>query len=236
MDEQAKQEIAFFGKITAGVTHEMKNILAIIGESTGLMQDLLALDNSATALCDRLNKALGTIDRQIERGVELSNRLNRFAHGPDSGICNVDTAEAGEQVSALCQRFARLKKVTLDRVPSPSNQAPALWIDPVELQMVLFFAIDCCLSLAPADSRIRFCCENKSGCTFVLAVEDGSQRPSDFTDLLTALPSWHRLEAMAARLNAGIEPGRQFCGLSLVFPQAPGRPAECSKDQGPKGA
>lgn len=43
MKENENSEIVFFGKITAGITHEMKNVLAIIKESSGLMEDLILL-------------------------------------------------------------------------------------------------------------------------------------------------------------------------------------------------
>lgn len=34
-------EIRFMGRITAGITHEMRNVLAVIRESAGLIQDLM---------------------------------------------------------------------------------------------------------------------------------------------------------------------------------------------------
>ena len=39
MKDNENGEIVFFGKITAGITHEMKNVLAIIKESSGLVED-----------------------------------------------------------------------------------------------------------------------------------------------------------------------------------------------------
>ena len=38
------EEIAFMGKVTASLSHEIKNTLAIINESVGLMGDLLGKD------------------------------------------------------------------------------------------------------------------------------------------------------------------------------------------------
>ena len=47
MVETDLREVAFLGRITAAFTHEMKNVLAIIKESAGLMEDLLALSQEA---------------------------------------------------------------------------------------------------------------------------------------------------------------------------------------------
>ncbi len=43
MNNRDLSETAFMGKITAAITHEMKNVLAIIKESAGLMEDLLSV-------------------------------------------------------------------------------------------------------------------------------------------------------------------------------------------------
>ncbi|MCP3901564.1 MAG: sensor histidine kinase, partial [Desulfobacteraceae bacterium] len=37
---------AFFGKITASITHEIQNVLAIIKENAGLMEDFLLINQS----------------------------------------------------------------------------------------------------------------------------------------------------------------------------------------------
>ena len=81
---RVNRQVAFFGRITASITHEMKNVLAIIKETSGLMQDILAFSNEG--VCpheDKLKGTLHTISEQIERGVELTSRLNRVAHDPD---------------------------------------------------------------------------------------------------------------------------------------------------------
>ena len=51
-----KRQVAFFGRMTAGITHEMKNVLAIIKESSGLMQDCAntiqkTTGNKVTRIC-----------------------------------------------------------------------------------------------------------------------------------------------------------------------------------------
>ena len=38
-----EQELAFFGRIGADVTHDVRNVLSVIGEYAGLLDDLLAM-------------------------------------------------------------------------------------------------------------------------------------------------------------------------------------------------
>ena len=113
MTQHPQTEIAFFGRITAGVTHELKNVLAIINEASGLMQDLMTLSKETPAYHDRFQKALTSIKGQIQRGQNLIAKLNQFAHTPDVNIRAVDLFDAAGHLVALSQRFAALKNVTL---------------------------------------------------------------------------------------------------------------------------
>ena len=120
-------EIAFMGKITAGVTHEMKNVLAIIRESAGLMEDLLSVakDDSFPAR-EKFLKILSGIDDQVTRGVGLANALNQFAHGPDQPLATVDMNGLIDQLVFLCQRFALSKRLHLKKCGSRSTTALSL--------------------------------------------------------------------------------------------------------------
>ncbi len=136
-------EAAFFGRITAAFTHDMKNVLAIIRESAGLMEDLLSMSQNASfPHKDRFTRSLGTIQAQVKRGVDLSSRLNHFAHSPDQDLATVDLNEILELIVFLSERFARLKGVSLTL--KPHAQAVPVVASPVGLQMVVFTCLECC--------------------------------------------------------------------------------------------
>ena len=60
-----REDLAFFGKIGADVTHEMRNVLSIVGENAGLLDDQLALAESGKALdYEKLKKLSARITRQ----------------------------------------------------------------------------------------------------------------------------------------------------------------------------
>jgi len=142
MSEHEPKEIVFFGKITAGMTHEMKNVLAIVKESAGLMEDLIQLDPSSaeSSHAGRMLGALKTINEQVNRGVELTSRLNRFAHDADRAIQSFDVNDLMRNLIALTQRFARLKNVTLAMVPGP--EPIMIESRAVLLQMLLFVLME----------------------------------------------------------------------------------------------
>ena len=51
MSTTENREAAFIGLITAGATHELRNVLAIVKESTGLIADIV---DSGVTLAERL--------------------------------------------------------------------------------------------------------------------------------------------------------------------------------------
>jgi len=109
-----RQEVAFFGKISAAMTHDIRNVLGIIRESSGLMLDLLSLcEDGAFRYQQKFNSLLTAIQDQVNRGVELATQFNRFAHSMDQPVMEVDGNEMVQQVAYLMQRFARLRRVQL---------------------------------------------------------------------------------------------------------------------------
>ena len=125
MDKCEDKEVAFFGKITAGITHELKNVLAIIRESAGLMEDIMSISPEAIiSYQEKFENSMEKIKDQIKRGVELTDRLNKFAHSTDEAIAKIDLHATIEQLVALSQRFVGLKNVVLkaDPLEQPGRQ------------------------------------------------------------------------------------------------------------------
>ena len=114
--EVKANELAFFGKIAAGVTHELKNVLAIIKESNGLMADLLAmLKETPFVYREKFQRSIGRIEEQVRRGTEITSRFNGFAHGVDHPVASIDLNAIVAQTVLLAARFARLQHVELRR-------------------------------------------------------------------------------------------------------------------------
>ena len=195
------KEIAFFGKITAGITHEMKNVLAIIRESAGLIEDLLSLSPETSGTHrEKIQKALGTVQNQVQRGVELTDRLNRFAHTPDHPTARIDLRDALEHLTALAQRFARLKQVLL-RQTAPSDPIH-LETRPLELQMALFHGVACCLDLLPADSELEALPRPaEKGATVEFRCRTAQPKAGNFAEGVAASVNWTALQESAAALG-----------------------------------
>src|SRR4030067_193492 len=83
--------LAFFGSITASFSHEINNIMAIIGELAGLMEDLLRVaDLGHPPQLERFRRVSERIGTQVKRGEEMIKRLNRFAHTMDEPVKTIE--------------------------------------------------------------------------------------------------------------------------------------------------
>ncbi|MEJ2236131.1 MAG: hypothetical protein P8X67_19675, partial [Syntrophobacterales bacterium] len=114
------KEIAFMGKVTASLSHEIKNTLAIINESVGLMGDLLLQDAPENwPQYSRLTELTASIEEQVQRSADIIKRLNQFAHSMDKSLVDIDLNELVQEITTLAQRFARLKRVQLGVEAAP---------------------------------------------------------------------------------------------------------------------
>jgi C4-dicarboxylate-specific signal transduction histidine kinase len=115
LDTIGETGLQFFGKITASVSHEIKNVLAIINENAGLLEDFtLMADRGKPIDPARLKTMAAAVKKQISRADDIVKRMNRFAHSTDEAIRTIDLNDALELIVALSNRFASMRSVTLE--------------------------------------------------------------------------------------------------------------------------
>ena len=105
--------LAFFGKVNASISHELKNIMAIISETAGLLGDLADLASTGNPVePDVLKNCAGSIMEEIQRGFSTIRQMNRFSHSIDYPHPNgrpARSARPGDQpvrFSQLCRKGA----------------------------------------------------------------------------------------------------------------------------------
>jgi len=148
-----EQALSFFGAITASLSHEINNSVAIITELSGLQEDLLLgaeqgrpIDNS------KMLELSQRITSQVKKGRELIKRLNRFAHTVDNAIKDYDLREVLDQLAALAQRFAFLKGVNLET--SLEEESVKIRGNPFGLQQAVFICIRLVIDASNKDETI----------------------------------------------------------------------------------
>src|SRR5210317_653059 len=77
--------LAFFGKVSASISHELKNVMAIISETAGLLGDLSDMASTGKPIApDMLKSCTDSIVEEIQRGFSTIRQMNRFAHSVDT--------------------------------------------------------------------------------------------------------------------------------------------------------
>ena len=159
-------EVEFIGKITAGVTHEINNVLASIREISGLMTDILSMtDEKSFPRKEKFHTSLDKVQNQVQRGVKLTSQLNKFSHLSDSNKTEIDLYESIQHMIFLTERFARIKNVSL--IHQSSDKSVTLISDPLKLQMALFNCIAYLLNHISDGGEINLSQEKKGNEIFI---------------------------------------------------------------------
>lgn len=145
--------LQFFGKVTASVSHEIRNVFAIINENVGLLQDLSLLAEKGRAFDTARVKALAEkMKAQIRRGDEIIENMNRFAHSVDETVKRVDLGETLDLAIKLARRFAAMRKVSLELKPASAKVRITTY--PFYLQNLIWQCLDLATAICGEDKTI----------------------------------------------------------------------------------
>ena len=146
--------LQFFSKMSASISHEIKNVLAIINENAGLLEDFtLMADRGMPIDPAKLKKLSATVLKQVNRADGIIKNMNRLAHSIDETVTTVDLNEIIELLIALTDRFAAMRCVSIE---------PKLSENPVKIKTSPFFLMNLlwlCLDFAMTASGTGKCVE-----------------------------------------------------------------------------
>jgi hypothetical protein len=148
-----EMELAFFGTITASISHELNNVLSIINEYSGLLADLVAADKEGIPIeKEKINKIAQNIIDQIKRERDIIKLLNRFAHRVDSPVVQFNLNDLANDIVRLARRFASIKKVTLE-ITLP-QESISLTNNPFGVQHAIFSCLNLVLDFSNTNDII----------------------------------------------------------------------------------
>ncbi len=212
-------EAAFLATMTASATHEVRNVLAIIKESAGLMEDIVHVFGKTGKLDqEKVSRAVGRIDAQVKRGADVLTNLNRLSHTLDSGLAPVELNQEVEQVVFMSRRFARKKSHKV--VTQPPVEEVHATVHPLHLHMALFAAMECCLEELPEGAVITLSVGSRGGSPlveFLGSSEDGGvvQGPPEGE-------AWDSIRVWTDSLGAALERSEAGFGIRILFPNTAG--------------
>jgi len=188
--------LQFFGKISASISHELKNVLAIINENAGLLEDFaLMADRGVPFDAARLKTMAQSVKKQISRADTIIRNMNRFAHSTDQTVVTVDLAETIETVMAVTARFAFMRGIKIE-LQLPENPV-ALQTSPFFLMNLIWLFLEFSMAAAgdekkvelvaeAADGRVRIRFRRLAGLTAALWDTFASDREQNLREMLAA--------------------------------------------------
>jgi len=113
--------LKFFGTISASISHELKNALAIINEGAGLLDDLVLMAKKGTPIdLPRIQLMAKKIQRQVSGADNILKNMNRFAHSIDTPVRNLDIHELLASLLELTSRLMGAKGIKTYLQPASS--------------------------------------------------------------------------------------------------------------------
>ncbi|MBI4859129.1 MAG: HAMP domain-containing histidine kinase [Candidatus Riflebacteria bacterium] len=193
-----RADLVFFGRISASATHEIKNVLATIGQQAGWIEDILLMTQAEGAVdMDRIRQITGKIANQVAKGDKIVRRLNRFAHSSDLLVTRFDLTATSRDLAAFAERLVGLKRVKF-AVEIPDSEIVVTG-DPFLCQRTVFGCIELLVSESKEGSSVAVSIADGQG-SAVLAV---TAEPFDETRSLAAHLSG--LRALAGSLGATLD-------------------------------
>ena len=117
----AKTGLQFFGCMSASVTHEIKNALAIINENAGLLEDIVLMaERGLDVSPERLQRLARTVGAQVGRADDVVKMMNHFSHSIDHFVEPVDLTQVATDVCGLFDRLLQMRGVTLETIAPPT--------------------------------------------------------------------------------------------------------------------
>ena len=106
---------AYFGRMGASISHDIKNCLAIMNENAGLMSDhLMMAQKGVPPDIERFSGIVQRIEKQIARADGIVKFLNSFSHSMDKPEQQIDIDEAVGLALGLGARIIANKNIKVN--------------------------------------------------------------------------------------------------------------------------
>jgi len=130
------ERLAAVGRLAAGVAHEINNPLAIIGEISGFLKELIEGDPRCAELDTQqeLQQGIPKIENQVKRCRSITHRLLSFARKSEAKVEEADVGRALMEILPFMEKEAQLANIQLHR--QRAKNLPKVRIEEMQLQEI----------------------------------------------------------------------------------------------------
>lgn len=207
--------IQFFGKMSASISHEIKNVLAVINENAGLLEDICCMaDRGKPVDIARLKKIAVDVKDQVRRADRIVTVMSRFAHSADEPSTETDLGELTALLRLLTLRFAAMHGVAVETVAPPAPVC--VTTSPFGLLNLLWICLDCAMTAAGSGQTVELVAEKtlEGGLIRLRTFEQPSAE--SVADIALG-----RLSALPRMLNATVAADSTKTELVVRLPHGP---------------
>ncbi|MEN8189331.1 MAG: hypothetical protein ABFS19_05750 [Thermodesulfobacteriota bacterium] len=148
-----EEGLHYSGTMSASISHELKNVFAIINENSGLLQDLVMMQEKGMTLQPaQLQQVSELIRKQVKRGDLIIKTMNSFAHLTDTPTAAIEPRPFLDLACRLSQRLANMRRITVE-VDHDSNPPP-FTANPFLLANLLWRCLELSFEYVQPDSLI----------------------------------------------------------------------------------
>lgn len=172
-----KQGLRFFGSVNASISHELKNIFAIISETAGFLNDLTQLSKQGKPFdLSLLENCSNSIAEEIERGFDVIRRMNQFAHSVDDPVRETSITDTLTLAVKLAEFLSFAKKTQLNDLA----QNTTVFTSPFLLQTLVYKILSALYRLLDPGGELllTFRDTDLSAVTLIFSLD----QPIDFKD------------------------------------------------------
>jgi signal transduction histidine kinase len=209
-DRFGYESLAFFGRVNASISHELKNVMAIISETSGLLSDLSDMASSGAPVApDMLKDCTLSIVEEIQRGFSVIRQMNRFSHSIDHPVESVDLMEVLDLSIRLASYLSFAGKVDVRPYDGPP---PMVVTCPFLLQAVVYQTLADAFKQMDAGSEVTLSVAGSTGAQGwkILFSGFGSAAFQEFPDA--------GLQTMAVSIGAAIDCASRTNRLEIFVP------------------
>ncbi len=203
----------FFGTMSASISHEIKNVLAIINENAGLLEDFSLLAQRGIPLDpQRLLGVSRAICTQVKRADRITQNMKRFAQSTDHTLAGVPLADMLILALGLSARFAEMRGITLELITVADPMR--ITTNPFFLQNLLWRCLDFAMDVAGPDKTVclEALGEDEKRLIRFSGLKDLEEKKREFL-------SYKRGKALLAALQGDIKFHDESGRFDLVLPK-----------------
>jgi signal transduction histidine kinase len=215
--------LQFFGEITASMSHEIRNALAIIDQNAGLLKDFTVMAEEGMPIDpERFKARAEKIMKQVRRADGIVRTIRRLAHSIDESAKTVDLGEIVEFVVEVSGRSAAAHGVSLE--PKPPENPVRITTTPFLLESLVWLCLDVAMDAAGDQKTVGLIIEEtENGARVRFTRLEGLAKAS--TDTFRSEREEALLGALKAELAADIGAGEIVLALpgDIHGPETPVR-------------